>query len=131
MATTTTQQREVVSTPNAPSAIGPYSQAIKANGMVYCSGAIPLDARTGQMCTGSITEQTNLVLRNIAAILEAAGSSMNKIVSTNVYLSDMNNFAEFNAEYAKHFTGSFPARTTIEAKLPKNAGVEITAIALQ
>ncbi|MHA1927192.1 MAG: RidA family protein [Candidatus Thorarchaeota archaeon] len=123
--------REVVSTKNAPGAIGPYSQAIKANGFVFCSGQIPANPETGQIETGSITLQTKQSLSNVRGVMEAAGSSMENIVKVTVFLKDMNDFAEMNAEYAKWFPESPPARAAVEvARLPKDVGVEIEAIAI-
>ncbi len=123
--------REVIATNNAPKAIGPYSQGIKANGFVFCSGQIPVNPVTGEMVTGSITEQTKQSLSNVKGVIEAAGSSMDKVVKVTVFLKDMNDFAEMNAEYAKWFTGTPPARAAVEvARLPKDVGVEIEAIAV-
>ena len=125
--------KEVVATDKAPKAIGPYSQAIKANGMLFASGQIPLNPATGELCTGTITEQTRLVFNNIAEILKAAGTSMENVVKTSVFLRDMNDFAEMNAEYAKHFPADkpLPARSAVQvARLPKDVGVEIEVIAL-
>jgi 2-iminobutanoate/2-iminopropanoate deaminase len=121
---------EQVSTENAPKAIGPYSQGIKANGFVFCSGQIPANPETGELVTGSITEQTRQSLSNVKAVIEAAGSSMNKVAKATVFLKDMNDFAEMNAEYAKWFSDPPPARAAIEvARLPKDVGVEIEVIA--
>ena len=125
--------KECVATDKAPGAIGPYSQAIKANGMVFASGQIPLDPATGKLCTGTITEQTALIFSNIAEILKAAGTSMENVVKTTVFMRDMNDFAEMNAEYAKHFPAGkpFPARSAVQvARLPKDVGLEIEVIAL-
>eukprot|EP01147_Barroeca_monosierra_P004331 gene4331-6635_t len=121
----------VVHTDKAPAAIGPYSQAIKANGMVYCSGQIPIDPATGELKLGSITEQTNLVLSNLKAVLEAAGSDLSKVVKTTVLLKDMNDFQEMNAAYAAAFGEHCPARAAYQvAKLPKDVSVEIEVIAI-
>ncbi len=123
--------KEVISTDNAPKAIGPYSQGIKANGFVFCSGQIPANPTTGELVTGSITEQTKQSLGNVKGVIEAAGSSMDKVVKVTVFLKDMNDFAEMNAEYAKWFTNNPPARAAVEvARLPKDVGVEIEAIAI-
>jgi len=123
--------REVVTTDNAPKAIGPYSQGIKANGFVFCSGQIPANPATGALITGSITEQTKQALSNVKGVIEAAGSSMDKVVKVTVFLKDMNDFSEMNAEYAKWFTGTPPARAAVEvARLPKDVGIEIEAIAV-
>ena len=124
--------REVIATDGAPKAIGPYSQAIKANGFIFVSGQTPIDPATQQLLEGSVTQQTNRVLSNIRAILEQAGSSMEKIVRCGVFLKDMNDFAEMNAEYAKFFPDNPPARSTVQAaRLPKDCQVEIDAIALE
>ncbi len=123
--------KERVQTLNAPQAIGPYSQAIKANGLVFASGQIPLDPTTGKMLQGSIAEQTERVLTNLKGVLEAAGSSLDQIVKTTVFLADMNDFAEVNEVYGRFFGETPPARSTVEvARLPRDAGVEIDAIAL-
>jgi 2-iminobutanoate/2-iminopropanoate deaminase len=123
--------REVIATPNAPQAIGPYSQAIRANGFLFVSGQIPLDPASGQLVAGGVAEQTRRVLQNLQAIVEAAGSSMDKVVRTTVYLKDMGEFAAMNEVYAKFFPQSAPARATVEvARLPKDVRVEIDLIAL-
>jgi 2-iminobutanoate/2-iminopropanoate deaminase len=123
--------REPVKTTNAPAALGPYSQAIKAGGFVYVSGQVPIDPATGEFVAGGIAEQTDRVLKNIAAVLEAAGSSLDQVVKTTVFLADMNEFAAMNEVYAKFFTGAPPARATVQAaRLPKDARVEIEAVAL-
>ena len=122
---------ETVSTDNAPGAIGPYSQAIKANGLVFCSGQIPIDTATGQFVSHDISEQTEQVLKNLRAVLEAAGSSLDKVVKTGVFLSDMNDFAAMNEVYGRYFDSNKPARATVEAaRLPRDAKVEIDCIAL-
>ncbi len=122
---------QLVSTESAPQAIGPYSQAIKANGMVFVSGQIPLDPATGQLISGSIANQVRQVIANISAILKASGSNLSKVVKTTVYLKDMKDFDEMNQTYAEYFTETKPARATIQAAaLPKNVSVEIDAIAL-
>jgi 2-iminobutanoate/2-iminopropanoate deaminase len=119
-----------VHTDKAPAAIGPYSQAIVVESFVFCSGQIPLDPNTGELLTGSVTEQTELVLRNLRAVLEAAGSSLDQVVKTTVFLSDMNTFAEMNDVYARHFGDHRPARAAVQAgALPKFCDVEIECIA--
>jgi 2-iminobutanoate/2-iminopropanoate deaminase len=124
--------REVVSSNKAPKAIGPYSQAIKANGFVFCSGQIPYDRERDEMVAGSITDQTKQALKNIKAVLEAAGSSMDKVVKVSVFLKDMDDFSEMNAEYAKWFGENPPARAAVQvARLPKDVDIEIEAIAIQ
>lgn len=117
-------------TEKAPGAIGPYSQAIEANGLVYTSGQLPIDPSTGAFAPGGIQEQTHQSLKNIKAILEAAGTGMNKIIKTTVYLSDMSNFAAMNEVYAQYFQAPYPARSAVAVKdLPKAALVEIEVIA--
>ena len=121
---------EAVSTDKAPGAIGPYSQAIKANGMVFCSGQIPIDPSTGNFVSDDIAEQTVQVFKNLQAVLEAAGSGFDKVVKTTVFLADMNDFAAVNAIYAQYFSEPYPARATVQvARLPKDARVEIDVIA--
>jgi 2-iminobutanoate/2-iminopropanoate deaminase len=123
--------REVVSTKDAPQAIGPYSQATKANGFVFTSGQIAIDPSTQQVITGDIAAQTERVLRNLSEILEAAGSGLGKVVRATVFLKDMDDFAAMNAVYGKYFGSSAPARSTVEvARLPKDVLVEIDVIAL-
>ncbi|MBN2228520.1 MAG: RidA family protein [Candidatus Thorarchaeota archaeon] len=117
-------------TDNAPKAIGPYSQGIVSQGFVFCSGQIPANPKTGELVTGSITEQTHQSLSNVKGVIEAAGSSMSKVVKCTVFLRDMNDFAEMNQEYAKWFSNPPPARAAVQvARLPKDVGVEIEAIA--
>ena len=121
---------ESVHTEEAPAAIGPYSQAIVTEGWVFCSGQIPLDPKSGEMHTGSVTEQTELVLTNLRAVLEAAGSRMDLVVKTTVFLSDMHTFAEMNAVYARHFEDHRPARAAVQdGALPKFCDVEIECVA--
>jgi 2-iminobutanoate/2-iminopropanoate deaminase len=123
--------RTPVSTPDAPQAIGPYSQAIKANGLVFVSGQTPMGP-DGVVHATEIAGQTEQAFKNIAAILKAAGSSMEKVVRCGVFLKNIADFAAMNAVYGQHFTAPFPARTTIEAaRLPKEVLVEIDVIALQ
>ena len=120
---------EVVYTKDAPEAIGPYSQAIKAGNLVFTSGQIPLDPATGNIEAVTIEEQTEQVCRNIQAVLASAGTSIDKVVKTVCFLSDMDNFAAFNAVYAKYFVGK-PARSCVAVKtLPKNVLVEVDTIA--
>jgi 2-iminobutanoate/2-iminopropanoate deaminase len=119
-----------VKTDNAPGAIGPYSQAVAVDGWVYCSGQIPLDPSTGELVEGDIAAQTDLVLKNLAAVLEAAGGSLSNIVKTTVFLSDMGNFVGMNEVYARHFGDHRPARAAVAVRtLPKNVDVEIDAVA--
>jgi 2-iminobutanoate/2-iminopropanoate deaminase len=123
--------KEVVSTGGAPKAIGPYSQAIRANGLVFCSGQIALDPATNQLIDGDVVAQTDRVLKNLTAVLEAAGSSIEKVVKTTVFLKSMGDFAAMNETYGKFFTSNPPARSTVEAaRLPKDVQVEIDVIAL-
>jgi 2-iminobutanoate/2-iminopropanoate deaminase len=124
--------RDIVKTDAAPQAIGPYSQAIKANGFVFVSGQTALDPRTGQMVGQDIKTQTRRVLDNIKAVLHAAGTSLDNVVRCSVFLKDMNDFGPMNEEYGSYFKEVPPARTTVQvAKLPRDALVEIDAIALQ
>ncbi|QZY56261.1 RidA family protein [Crassaminicella profunda] len=123
-------KKEVITTKNAPGAIGPYSQAIKINNLVYTSGQLPIDPNTGVM-PQTIEEQTRQSLKNVEAIIKEAGSDMSKVVKTTVFLSDMNNFAKMNEVYSEFFTDAYPARSAVEvARLPKDALVEIEVIAL-
>ncbi len=120
-----------ITTESAPQAIGPYSQAIVANGMVYASGQIALDPTTMEIVRGDVVQQTDRVLTNLAAVLKAAGSGLQQVVKTTVYLSDMGEFSQMNEEYARHFGSHRPARATVEvARLPKDVRVEIDAVAL-
>ena len=120
-----------VQTDKAPKAIGPYSQGIVANGFVFCSGQIPIDPATGELNTGTIEEQTRLVLKNLGAVLEAAGSSYDDVVKCTVFLHDMNDFAKMNEVYAEFFKAPSPARAAVQvARLPRDVKVEIEAIAL-
>ena len=123
--------KTVVHSDAAPKAIGPYSQAIVANGFVFCSGQTPIDPATGNLVPGGIEEQTQQVFKNLKAVLAAAGTDLEHVVKSNVFLKDMNNFATLNSIYASHFTGSPPARSTVEvARLPKDCMVEIEMIAV-
>lgn len=123
--------KKVVEVADAPKAIGPYSQAIIANGFVYTSGQIGSDPKTGTLVEGGIEAQTEQVLKNISAVLKASGSSMESVVKTTVFLADMNDFAKMNEIYAKYFNAPFPARSTVQvARLPRDAKVEIEAVAL-
>jgi 2-iminobutanoate/2-iminopropanoate deaminase len=123
--------REAVTTPDAPAAIGPYSQAIVAGGFLFVSGQIPLDPATGRLVSGTIAEETRRVFDNLAAILTAAGAGFDDVVKTTVYLSDMADFAAMNEVYATYFSAPAPARATVQAAaLPKAVRVEIDLIAL-
>ena len=124
--------REVISTKDAPGAIGPYSQAIKANGFIFTSGQIAIDPSTQQVMTGDVAAQTERVLQNLSEILEAAGSGLGKVVRCTVFLKSMNDFAAMNQVYGKYFSSAPPARSTVEvARLPKDLLVEIDVIALE
>jgi 2-iminobutanoate/2-iminopropanoate deaminase len=123
--------KKTVATEKAPKAIGPYSQAITFNGMAYLSGQIPLDPETGQVVEGDISAQTTRVLENLAEVLAACGSALDRVVKTTVYIQDMREFAKMNEVYGKYFVENPPARSTIEAaRLPKDVRVEIDAIAI-
>ena len=123
--------REVIASNDGPKAIGPYSQAIKVNGFVFLSGQIPLDPATQQLIDGDVAAQTERVLENLAGILKAAGSSLQQVVKTTVFLKNMADFAAMNEVYGRHFTQAPPARSTVEvARLPKDVLVEIDVIAL-
>jgi len=123
--------KKQVQTDRAPKAIGPYSQGIVANGLVFCSGQIPIDPATGELNTGTIEEQTRLVLKNVGAVLEAAGSSYDDVVKCTVFLHDMNDFGKMNEVYAEFFKAPSPARAAVQvARLPRDVKVEIEAIAL-
>jgi 2-iminobutanoate/2-iminopropanoate deaminase len=122
--------REPLSTPNAPAAIGPYSQAIRAGDYLFVSGQIPLDPATGTLVDGDVAAQTHRVLRNLGAILEAAGASFQHVVKTTVYLADMAEFAAMNEVYGTYFPAPPPARATIQAaRLPRDVRVEIELVA--
>lgn len=123
--------KDIVQTDRAPQAIGPYSQAIKAGDLLFASGQIPIDPRSGQFVEGGIVEQTEQVLQNLSAVLEAAGSSLDRVVKTTVFLADMNEFSAMNEVYGKYFSSRPPARATVQAaRLPRDARVEIECIAL-
>ena len=122
---------ESIQTAQAPQAIGPYSQAVKANGMIFCSGQIALDPATTQVIEGDVAAQTERVLRNLQAVLEAAGSSLARVVKTTVFLADLNDFAAMNEVYAAFFGDNRPARSTVQvARLPRDVRVEIEVVAL-
>ena len=123
--------REAVSTPAAPAAIGPYSQAIKAGGLLFVSGQIPIDPATGTMIDGDIAAQTHRVFQNIAAILKAGGSSLDKVVKTTVFLTNLDHFADMNEVYASTFHPPYPARSTVEiGPLPKGMLIQIECVAV-
>lgn len=125
-------EKEIVSTAKAPAAVGPYSQGIVAGDLVFVSGQIPIDPATGQIAGGGIEDQTRQVLNNLEAVLEAAGSGLDMVVKTTVFLKDMNEFVAMNGVYKQFFTDHPPARSTVEvARLPKDVKVEVEAIALR
>ena len=122
--------RQAVSTPSAPAAIGPYSQAIRAGSLLFVSGQIPIDPASGNMVDGDVGAQTHRVLQNISEILKAGGVTLDDVVRTTVYLADMNDFGAMNAVYGTYFSSPAPARATVQAaRLPKDARVEIDVIA--
>jgi 2-iminobutanoate/2-iminopropanoate deaminase len=122
--------KETITTDRGPKPIGPYSQAVKANGFLYLSGQVALDPKTSAMVGGDIREQTARVLENVKGILEAAGSNLHHVVKTTVFLKDINEFPAMNEVYARYFTAAPPARSTVEvARLPKDALVEIEVVA--
>ena len=123
--------RDVITTKDAPQAIGPYSQAIRANGFVFVSGQVAIDPSTQQVTSGDVAAQTDRVLKNLSAILKAAGSGLEKVVRCGVFLKNMGDFAAMNETYGRHFNTAPPARSTVEvARLPKDVLVEIDVIAL-
>jgi 2-iminobutanoate/2-iminopropanoate deaminase len=123
--------QQTIETPNAPRPIGPYSQAIRAGDFVFLSGQIPLDPTTGAVAEGDTAEQARRVLLNLMAVLEAAGSSLSKVVKTTIYLSDLNDFGAVNQVYGEYFGDAKPARSTVQvSRLPRDVRVEIDAIAL-
>ena len=123
--------KDIIHTEQAPKAIGPYSQAIRTNGFVFASGQIPIDPKTGEFVAGGIAEQTEQAIKNLSRVLEAAGSDLNRVVKTTVFLVDMGEFAAMNEVYGRFFSEEPPARATVEAaRLPRDARVEIEAIAL-
>jgi 2-iminobutanoate/2-iminopropanoate deaminase len=122
--------KQTVLTERGPKPIGPYSQAVRANGFLYVSGQVALDPKTGEMVTGEVRQQTERVLENVKGIVEAAGSNLNHVVKTTVFLKDMSDFATMNEVYSRYFTIAPPARSTVQvARLPKDALVEIEVIA--
>ena len=124
--------KKIIATDKAPAAIGPYSQAIEVNGMIFTSGVIPIDPSTNELVGGDITRQADQAIGNLCALLEAAGSSADKVVKTVVFIKDMNDFAKVNEVYAKYFTKDFPARSCVEvARLTKDVLIEIEAVALK
>jgi len=123
--------KEIITTERAPRAIGPYSQAVCAGNLVFTSGQIPLAPATGEFVGGGVREQTEQVLKNLSAVLKAAGAELDQVVKTTVFLADMNDFAAMNEVYGRFFTSKPPARATVQAaRLPRDARVEIEAIAV-
>ena len=123
--------REVIATDRGPKAIGPYSQAVKANGFIFVSGQIPLDPRTQELVEGDVARQTGRVMENLKGIVEAAGSSLDRVVKTTVFLKDLADFPAMNEVYSRYFPANPPARATVQvARLPRDVGVEIELIAL-
>jgi len=126
------KMKKEIKTEKAPKAIGPYSQAIEANGFIFASGQIALNPSTGELSTGTIEEQTRLVLNNLKAVLEAGGSSLDKAVKCTVFLQDMNDFSKMNEVYSEFFKPPYPARAAVQvARLPKDVKVEIEAVAVK
>lgn len=124
--------KKIISTEKAPAAIGPYSQAIEVNNMVFTSGVIPIIPETGELVSGGIEEQADRAIGNLAALLAEAGVSMENVIKTTVFIKDMNDFAKVNEVYAKYFTSQFPARSCVEvARLPKDVLIEIEAIGMK
>ena len=122
----------VISTDKAPAAIGPYSQAIEVNGMIYTSGMMPIDPSTGELVTGSVEAQAEQAISNLEALLAASGSSIEKAVKTVVFISNMDDFGKINEVYAKHFKEPYPARSCVQvARLPKDVAIEIEAVAVK
>lgn len=125
------QAKRAVESPDAPKAIGPYSHAVIANGFIFTAGKIGTDPKTDKLVEGGIAEQTEQVLKNLATVLKAAGSSLDDVVKTTVFLADLNDFAVMNEIYAKRFKAPFPARSTVQvARLPRDAKIEIEAVAV-
>ena len=124
--------KKVISTSNAPAAIGPYSQAIEVGNLVFLSGMLPIDPFTGNMVTGNIAIQTEQIFKNIEALLKQAGCSMEQVVKKTVFLTDMSLFSEMNEVYARYFINDYPARSAVAVKeLPKNSQIEIEVIAMK
>jgi 2-iminobutanoate/2-iminopropanoate deaminase len=122
---------QVISTPNAPQALGPYSQGIRAGDFVFCAGQVGLDPASGKIVEGGVEAQTRRALQNLSGVLQAAGSSLDRVVKTTVFLANMDDFAKMNAVYAEFFPSTKPARSTVQvARLPRDAAVEIEAVAV-
>lgn len=124
--------KKIIATDKSPAAIGPYSQAVEVNGMIYTSGMIPVIPATGEIVEGGVEEQTKQVFENLKALLQAADSSLDRVFKTTVFIKDMNDFAAINGVYASYFNGDFPARSCVEvARLPKDVLLEVEVIALK
>lgn len=124
--------KTIINTDKAPQAIGPYSQAVEVNGMIYTSGMIPINPVDGTLVTGSVEEQAEQALMNLKALVEESGSSMEQVIKTTVFIKDMNDFAKINEVYARYFTDNYPSRSCVEvARLPKDVLIEIEAIAIK
>lgn len=124
--------KKEISTKNAPAAIGPYSQAIEVNGMIYTSGMIPINPESGELVTGTVEEQAKQALSNLKTLVEASGSSMDKVVKTVVFIKNMDDFGKINEIYETFFTAPYPARSCVEvARLPKDVAIEVEAIAIK
>lgn len=122
--------KNIISTNQAPAAIGPYSQAVRAGNLLFVSGQIPLDPETGNIIIGGIESETHRVMKNIEAILEAAGGDFSQVVKSTLFVKNLDDFAKINAVYASYFTGNYPARETVEiSRLPRNADIEISVVA--
>jgi 2-iminobutanoate/2-iminopropanoate deaminase len=123
--------QKIIKTDNAPAPIGPYNQAVKANGFLFVSGQIPADPKTGEIVKGSIEDETQMVMKNLQAILTEAGIGFSHVVKASIFISNMDDFAKINAVYGSYFTDNFPARETVQvARLPKDVNVEISVIAI-
>ena len=124
--------KTIISTDKAPQAIGPYSQAVEVNGMIYTSGMIPINPADGTLVTGSVEEQAEQALKNLKALIEESGSSIDKVIKTTVFIKDMNDFVKINEVYSRYFTDNYPSRSCVEvARLPKDVLIEIEAIAIK
>lgn len=124
--------KTIINTDKAPQAIGPYSQAVEVNGMIYTSGMIPINPVDGTLVTGSVEEQAEQALMNLKVLVEESGSSMEQVIKTTVFIKDMNDFAKINEVYARYFTDNYPSRSCVEvARLPKDVLIEIEAIAIK
>ncbi len=124
--------KTIINTDKAPQAIGPYSQAVEVNGMIYTSGMIPINPVDGTLVKGSVEEQAEQALMNLKALVEESGSSMEQVIKTTVFIKDMNDFAKINEVYARYFTDNYPSRSCVEvARLPKDVLIEIEAIAIK